>query len=66
MRLPRGEGFELVFRPADPDIYSDDLETSVAAMNRSIEHCVRDRPEQYQWEYKRFKDYRVGSKSTYG
>ncbi|MDX1451826.1 MAG: lysophospholipid acyltransferase family protein [Oleiphilaceae bacterium] len=66
MRLPKGDGFELIFRPVDPDIYSEDIETSVAAMNRSIEDCVRDRPEQYQWEYKRFKDYRIGSNSTYG
>lgn len=55
MRLPDGEGFDMVFRKADPEIYSEDLETSVAALNRCVEDCVRDRPEQYQWEYKRFK-----------
>lgn len=54
-RLPRGQGFELCFRAADPDIYSQDLTTSVAALNRSVERCVLEAPEQYQWEYKRFK-----------
>ena len=54
-RLPAGEGFEMVLREADPDIYSTDLATSVAALNRSVEACVREVPEQYQWEYKRFK-----------
>jgi len=55
MRRPEGEGFDLVFRKADPEIYSDDIDRSVAALNRSVEACVRQQPEQYQWEYKRFK-----------
>ena len=54
-RLPAGKGFEAVFKEADPGIYSADLATSVAALNRSVELCVKDVPEQYQWEYKRFK-----------
>ena len=28
---------------------------SAAAINRSIERCVTLAPEQYQWEYKRFR-----------
>jgi len=66
MRRPQADGFDMVFRRVDPDIYSADIDVSVAAMNRSIEECVRHNPEQYQWEYKRFKDYRVGTGSTYG
>jgi len=66
MRRPQADGFDMVFRRVDPDIYSSDVDVSVAAMNRSIEECVRHIPEQYQWEYKRFKDYRVGTGSTYG
>jgi KDO2-lipid IV(A) lauroyltransferase len=66
MRRSDGQGFDMVFRKADPEIYSKDVETSVAALNRSVEACVRDRPEQYQWEYKRFKDARKGSRHTYG
>lgn len=66
MRREDGTGFDMIFRKADPDIYSPDVETSVAAMNRSVEECVRYKPEQYQWEYKRFKDPRKGSRATYG
>lgn len=55
IRRPNGEGFDMVFTPADPEIYSKDLLTSVAALNKSIEACIQSHPEQYQWEYKRFK-----------
>jgi len=65
LRRPDGDGFDMVFRAADPDIYSDDIETSVTAMNRSIEACVADYPEQYQWEYKRFKGTRINDKWVY-
>jgi len=65
IRRPNAEGFDMVFRPADPEIYSDVVNTSVAALNRSIENCVRDHPEQYQWEYKRFKGARVNGVKVY-
>jgi KDO2-lipid IV(A) lauroyltransferase len=54
LRLPGG-GFKLVFTEADDAIYADDLQQSLAGLNRSIEAVVRVAPEQYQWEYKRFK-----------
>lgn len=59
MRRDDGTGFDMVFRKADPDIYSSDLETSVTGLSRSIEACVAQQPEQYQWEYKRFKGARI-------
>jgi KDO2-lipid IV(A) lauroyltransferase len=65
VRLPNAEGFEMVFRPADPEIYSKDVEISVAALNRSVESCVRDNPDQYQWEYKRFKGTRINGNKVY-
>ncbi|TNC82366.1 MAG: lipid A biosynthesis acyltransferase [Oleiphilus sp.] len=65
MRRPDGDGFDMIFRKADPEIYSDDIETSVGALNRSVEMCVRDRPEQYQWEYKRFKGARQNGRWLY-
>ncbi len=65
IRLPNAEGFNMVFRPADPEIYSDDVDTSVAALNRSIECCVKDHPEQYQWEYKRFKGTQLDGRTVY-
>ena len=56
-RLPDGEGFEIYFNKADSAIGSKDMDVSARAMNAEVESCVRQIPEQYQWEYRRF-DYR--------
>jgi KDO2-lipid IV(A) lauroyltransferase len=48
-------GFKVVVMEADPAINSEDLQTSVAALNASVAACVRRAPAQYQWEYKRFR-----------
>jgi len=45
----------VVFKNVDERIYSPDMETSVTGLNATVESCVRDIPEQYQWSYKRFK-----------
>lgn len=47
-------GFKMVIMDADPAIYSEDQQTSVAGLNASVAACVRRAPAQYQWEYKRF------------
>lgn len=61
-RLPRGAGFRLRVREADPQIYAADLQASVAGLNRSVESCVTEAVAQYQWEYKRFKRRPDGSR----
>jgi KDO2-lipid IV(A) lauroyltransferase len=48
-------GFILHYRAAHRDVYSEDLRCAVSALNRAIEDCLRNCPEQYQWEYKRFR-----------
>lgn len=48
-------GFVIHFLPAEPEIHDEDTAVSLAAMNRGVEACVQLCPEQYQWEYKRFK-----------
>lgn len=53
-RLPDGCGFDVIFRDANA-VNTPDLRDSATAMNAVIEGAVRDIPEQYQWEYKRFK-----------
>ena len=53
-RLPRGEGFDLHFLPAEPEIASANREAAVGALHRGIEACVRLAPTQYQWTYKRY------------
>jgi KDO2-lipid IV(A) lauroyltransferase len=47
--------YQIVIRPVDEGIYSTDCSTALLALNKSIEQCVLDCPEQYQWEYKRYK-----------
>nr|WP_258165055.1 lysophospholipid acyltransferase family protein [Microbulbifer agarilyticus] len=49
------QGFELVLLPAEEAIYSDEAKVSLAALNRGVEACIAEAPEQYQWEYKRFR-----------
>jgi len=54
-RLPKGRGFKLHIKHADPMIYDADLKVSVEGLNRTVEDCVKQSVVQYQWEYKRFK-----------
>jgi KDO2-lipid IV(A) lauroyltransferase len=63
-RVPGGE-YEIVFRPADENIYASDSATALAALNKSIEHCVLECPEQYLWAYKRYKKLPNRSKREY-
>jgi Kdo2-lipid IVA lauroyltransferase/acyltransferase len=53
-------GFGIVFVPAPEALYSADMGESLAALNAGVECCVRQCPEQYQWEYKRFKRHGSG------
>lgn len=54
-RLTNHEGFEVVIRPAVAGINQPDTQASVTALNQTVEKCIEDCPEQYQWAYKRFK-----------
>jgi len=58
-------GFEVVFKEVDEGSYSDDTDTALNGLNRTVEACVREVPEQYQWEYKRFKEQPSGSPKIY-
>ena len=59
------DGFALRFVEPEPDIQAADPVLSATAMNRTIEHLVREFPAQYQWEYKRFKRQPAGSAVYY-
>ena len=54
-RLPRGRGFNLHITRVSDDIYSHDDLAAATALNRALEECIRHRPDQYMWSYKRFK-----------
>ncbi|KAA0441934.1 MAG: lysophospholipid acyltransferase family protein [Candidatus Thioglobus sp.] len=54
-RLDKGKGFELNLKPVDILAKSGAIEDDVAKMNKSIEALILTKPEQYLWNYKRFK-----------
>ena len=64
-RLPRGRGYRLHFAPAPPAISQPPLENSVTVMNRMVETLIKERPEQYQWGYKRFRTRPEGESAIY-
>jgi KDO2-lipid IV(A) lauroyltransferase len=54
-RLPGTQGFEIYLHPAPEEIYKEDSLEAVTALNLGMEECIRRSPEQYTWQYKRFK-----------
>ncbi len=67
-------GYKIVFKaaPKAEDSAGDEVKigcedeiASLTAMNRAVESCVRDIPDQYQWEYKRFKRQPQGQPKFY-
>ncbi|MGH1472028.1 MAG: lysophospholipid acyltransferase family protein [Cellvibrionaceae bacterium] len=52
-RIPGG--FHFIYKEVDPAISGEDTGKSLETMNKAIEALVMLAPEQYQWEYKRFK-----------
>lgn len=64
-RLPDGRGFKIIIRKAECGIESQDLTESLTALNRSVEKCIEEAPEQYQWEYKRFRRNAPGATKLY-
>ncbi len=53
-RLSGGTGYRLTLKPVNVLSQSGDLSADVALMNGIIERLVRECPEQYLWNYKRF------------
>jgi len=48
-------GFRIRVLDVDDQLYAEDQAISLAGLNASVERCVAFSPEQYQWEYKRFR-----------
>lgn len=57
--------YKIIFQAVDETIYSADTQESLTALNQSVERCVLIAPEQYQWEYKRFKKQPPGRPKYY-
>ncbi|MCK2149773.1 lysophospholipid acyltransferase family protein [Marinobacter alexandrii] len=64
-RLPDASGFRIVVKRTEPGLGEKDPVVATTALNRSIEHCVLDIPEQYQWEYKRMRHRPPGEANPY-
>jgi Kdo2-lipid IVA lauroyltransferase/acyltransferase len=54
LRTPDGR-FTVHFRQPPDGLDDPDLEVAASRLNAGIEQCVREKPEQYLWSYKRFK-----------
>ncbi|UZE97372.1 lysophospholipid acyltransferase family protein [Alkalimarinus alittae] len=47
--------YSVVLKPANDLVRDPDPAIAATALNKSIEQCILDCPEQYQWSYKRFR-----------
>jgi KDO2-lipid IV(A) lauroyltransferase len=63
-RLADGN-YAVVLKPANKDIRNADELVAATALNSSIEECINDCPEQYQWNYKRFRRQPEGRSNFY-
>ncbi|HEY0962409.1 MAG TPA: lysophospholipid acyltransferase family protein [Pseudomonadales bacterium] len=59
------QGFTVVIQEPDVAIYANDMPEALSGLNRSIEALMAGVPEQYQWEYKRFKRQPAGHERPY-
>ncbi len=57
--------YGVVLKPASEDIRNEDPVVAATALNKSIEDCILDCPEQYQWGYKRFRRQPEGKSTIY-
>ena len=55
LRRSRGQGFKIIFSKKINQLNDLDVQDGVNLMNRELEKCIMKAPEQYAWEYKRFK-----------
>ena len=54
-RLPNARGYKVIVDEAINEIYSEEIDKSLIALNKTIERTILGAIEQYSWEYKRFR-----------
>jgi len=59
------KGFEIIIKEPDIDIYAKHMPDSLIGLNKTVELAIKDSPEQYQWEYKRFRYQPEGKQEPY-
>ncbi|HVY53090.1 MAG TPA: lysophospholipid acyltransferase family protein, partial [Gammaproteobacteria bacterium] len=58
-------GYEIMLLPALEQFPSNDLVADATRLNKCLEEAIRYKPEQYIWQYKRFKTRPMGEKRFY-
>jgi KDO2-lipid IV(A) lauroyltransferase len=65
LRVTASGHFKIVFQAVSDQVTDSDVGIALATLNQSVEAFVNLAPEQYQWEYKRFKRQPVDGKRFY-
>ena len=55
IRLKKGKGYKVIFSKRIEKLNTLGVPEGVNLMNTKLEECIMKAPEQYAWEYKRFK-----------
>lgn len=58
-------GYDVILKPELDNFPSPDIEDDVLRINQTFEEAIRVRPEQYLWQYKRFKTRPLGEQRFY-
>ena len=61
----KGGRYRVHVLPVDDKIHSDDIDVSLAEVNRAVENCIAVDPAQYLWSYRRFKKQPEGQPPFY-
>jgi len=64
-RLPKGAGWQVHYLQPSQGVDDRDKSTATIALNTSVERCVLACPEQYMWNYKRFRIRPDGTRRDY-
>lgn len=64
-RRDDGTGYDLIGVPAFENFPSGEIEKDITYVNQILEQAIRKKPEQYLWQYKRFKSRPEGEKRFY-
>lgn len=64
-RLPKGAGWQLHYMQPAKGVDDQDKTIATTILNATVEQCVLACPEQYMWNYKRFRIYPDGSRRNY-
>ena len=65
-RREDGTGYDIYFSPQIENFPTDDVLNDIIRVNKMTEEAILKKPEQYIWQYKRFKTRPPGESRFYG